>query len=127
MDHRHCIRINKVFTTAIIAQIDADQFAGTAQIFDDSETVAEIVGHEKRVAVRTDRDACGVDWRAIAVVTRRVGRESKTTDVDEWSFDRRVWTRRCGSNRSLAIGLKPKYPDLVFKAAGNVQRVRTVF
>ena len=40
------------------------------QIFNDAETVAQIVSHEKRVAVRTDRKAARIYRRAIAIVAR---------------------------------------------------------
>ncbi len=51
-------------------QIDAREFARSAQVFDDAETVAKIVRDEQCIAVRTDRESSRIDRRAIAVVTR---------------------------------------------------------
>ncbi len=59
-----------MFVTVGSPQIDANEFASATQIFNDAETVAEIVSDEECVAVRTDRNPTRINWRAIAVVSR---------------------------------------------------------
>ncbi len=64
VDHNDCVGISERL------QIDAREFARSAQVFDDAETVAKIVRDEQCIAVRTDRESSRIDRRAIAVVTR---------------------------------------------------------
>jgi hypothetical protein len=51
-------------------QIYASEFARAAEIVNDAETIAKVVGNEERVAVGTDCETTWIDRRAIAVVTR---------------------------------------------------------
>src|SRR5690349_5430230 len=66
---RDGIRIDEVFVTCS-PEIDANETALTAQILDDAEAVAKIVGDEECVSIRTDRNATRINRSAIAVVAR---------------------------------------------------------
>src|ERR1043165_1355761 len=80
MDHDDRVRID------MRIEIDAREFAFASQIFNDAEAVTKIVGNEECVSVGTDRESARIDWRAIAVVKRGVGRSRETTHVDERRF-----------------------------------------
>ena len=98
-----------------------------AEVSDDAEAVAEVVGDVERVAVVADGEAGRVDGRVVVVVALARRRRGEAAHVDERRVNLRVGAGRGGRERHARAGAEAEHPDFVLEAARSVERERAVF
>src|SRR5499426_2534143 len=104
----------------VASQIHANEFAHPAHVANNAQAIAEVVGHEESLAVRSERQAGRVNGREISVVSRRGRLRGKAIDVNERRFDASVRPRRGRSDRRARARGEPEHPDFVLDAAGDI-------
>src|SRR5262249_12802000 len=110
----------------VTPQIHANEFARPAQVANNAQAIAEVVGDKERLAVRAERQARRVNGREISVVSRRGRLRGKAIDVNERRFDASVRPRRRRSDRRARARGEPEHPDFVLDGAGDIQQVASV-